>query len=98
MYSSIPAGSLLSCCELDQDDIRPNTPTSSVVDYIDWNDVSSLDEMMSQLDKHLSHLDCYVSRLVHDASCDSSSAVRLVINCCVAFIDVHSSFQLLFSG
>jgi len=81
MYPSIPEGSLPSCGELDHVDVRPDTPESSVIDDVDWNDISSLDDAMCQLnaaDKHLSRVDCYISQLAHDDLCDSSPAVRLM--------------------
>ena len=98
MYPSIPAGSLPSCCELDPSDIRPDTPTSSIVDDVDWNEVSSLEDAWSQLDavdRHLSRVDSYVSQLTHDRSCvlhDNSSAVRLmpaIISYSVPAIDIR---------
>ena len=95
MYPSIPAGSLPSCSELDPSDLRPDTPTSSVAEDVDWTDVSSLDELMSRLealDRHVSRVDSLVSLLAHDGSCvlrDYFSAVRLIralVSCCYCYI------------
>jgi len=87
----MPAGSLPSCSELDPSELRPDTPASSVAEDVDWNDVSSLDELMSRLealDRHVSRVDSHVSLLAHDSSCvhsDISSALRLIralVSCC----------------
>jgi len=73
-YPSIPPGSLPSFSELDQPEMRPDTPTSSFAEDIDWEETCSLDEMMSRLDKHLSRVDSLVSQLTHTSSAALNSS------------------------
>ena len=72
MYPSVSTGSLPPFSELDcSDDIRPDSPVSSITEDVDWTG-SSLEEMVSHLeslDKHLSHFVTCVSQLSHDSSC-----------------------------